>query len=129
MVFVKARMGLRIYKLWSRFHDLITRWRQNVPTTDSESLVIKVKSSWTSKVNWAAAGGIFISLLDLLVRAMSAEDQDTLMNSIQTAASWEDVVKVRMFVGIIVMRTFFTTSLTKASTKGIRVNGTEGPEK
>lgn len=117
MVLVKARRGLKIYKLWSRIHDLITRWRKNVPTTDAQSVVTGVKSSWSSKINWAAAGGIFISLFELLGHALSREDQTNLLTSIQNAATWEDVIRIVVFAGIIVVRTWFTKSLTKASAK------------
>lgn len=122
-MFGKLKTGLKAYKLWGRLYDLIKNWGRNVPQADNQSVVVGVKSAATSKVNWLAAGGIFISAMELLGQALSQQDQQSLLESIKNAASWEDVVKIGTFVLIIVVRTWFTRSLTKASVSGVREPG------
>lgn len=115
-MFKKASYALRGYKLYSRFWDwwqtVKKAWRErnNMPT------VGEVKTAWQSKINWLAFGNILISLLDMIGKTLTAEDQAQIMSlfSGDMASNW---FSIGVSVAIVVIRSYFTTKLTKGSVK------------
>jgi hypothetical protein len=102
-MFKKIGQMLKAYKLWGQASKLITEWRRNVQET--ETVAAGVKSSWASKVNWNSAITLLIAVAALFGYKISETDQATVMAAIMAVGS----------VVTIIIRTFFTTSLTKSS--------------
>ena len=77
---------------------------------------METKTSWVSKINWLAFGNIMINLLDMLGKTLSAEDQTQILNLLSgdLAGNW---VSIGISIVIIVVRSFYTTKLTKGSVK------------
>lgn len=76
-----------------------------MPTNETETVVAGVKSSWASKINWASAVTLLIGIAGFLGYKISDADQATLLSTIMAIGS----------AVTIIIRTFFTKSLTKAS--------------
>lgn len=74
------------------------------------------KSSWMSKINWIAFGNILVNVFDMLGKTLTAEDQAQIVSlfSGDMTTNW---LSIGVSVLIIVVRSFFTTNLTKASVK------------
>lgn len=111
-MFKKICQMLKAYKLWGQASKLITDWRKHVPTNDQETVAVGVKSSWASKINWNSAVMLLIGVAGFFGYKISDTDQETIMAAIMAVGS----------VVTIIIRTFFTTSLTKSS--AAKKNGT-----
>jgi hypothetical protein len=93
------------WRIWKQGRNLFTNWRTNVPTNEKETVAAGVKSAWASKVNWNSAITLMIAVAALFGYKVSDTDQETIMAAIMAVGS----------VVAIVLRTFFTKSLTKSS--------------
>ena len=76
-----------------------------MPTNESETVAAGVKSAWASKINWNSAVTLVVAVAALLGYKISDTDQASIMAAIMAVGS----------VVAIVLRTFFTKSLTKSS--------------
>lgn len=112
MVLKKAKFAIRAYRLYSAAWD----WWQTVRKAWRERHTMETKTSWISKINWIAFGNILVNAFDMLGRVLTAEDQAQIISlfSGDMAANWASIF---ISVVIIIVRSYFTTKLTKGSVK------------
>lgn len=72
---------------------------------DPDVEIVRVKSGWFSKINWAAGAMLVFALSDFIGRPVPANLRDAIAKAVETLVP----------IAIIVIRTWFTTSVTKAS--------------
>lgn len=99
-MFKKIIKGIEGYKLWSKAYDLVTKWENNMGETVVNG--VPVKSAWLSKINWANAIGLAVSVLAFLGIIVPEELKEQVGIAI---ASVTQVVT-------IVLRTWFNNTVT-----------------
>ena len=104
-MFGKLSQMVRAYRLWTAASHIVTNWRKNVPTDAETTVAAGVKSAWASKVNWNSIVMLLIGVASFFGYKISETDQATIMAAIMSVGS----------VVTIILRTFFTKSLTKGS--------------
>jgi hypothetical protein len=76
-------------------------------TATATVVTVPVKSAWYSKINWLAFAGAAISLLGTNALGLDAATQVKVMSVVQVVQS----------LGTIVLKTFFTPTVTPSSVK------------
>lgn len=102
MVFVKLKVGYRAYKLWAKAWDIVENWRKNVGETTVDG--VPVKSPWLSKINWANALGLLVSVLAFMGVIVPPELKEQV--GVAIAAITQVVT--------IILRTWFNNTVTPA---------------
>ena len=86
-----------------------------MPTPEPSAVVAPVKSGWFSKINWTQIGGLLASLAALIGLNVDPQTLTTIVVGIQALIA----------VVTMVMRTFFTTSVTAASAVNMKTTTTK----
>lgn len=100
-MFKKAIKGIQAYRLWARAYDLVTKWGDNVGTETVNGVV--VKSALLSKINWANALGLLVSVLAFLGIIVPPELKEQVGLAIAAITQ----------VVTIILRTWFNNTVTK----------------